>query len=55
MFNRFKDVTSLRASLLEQLGAGFALTASYAEGISQPTFFDLYGFFPGQFLGKSVT
>jgi vitamin B12 transporter len=52
MFNRFKDVTSLRASLLEQLGAGFALTASYAEGISPPTFFDLYGFFPGNFLGN---
>lgn len=52
MFNRFKDATSLRASLLGQLGAGFALTAAYAEGISQPTFFDLYGFFPGNFLGN---
>ncbi len=52
MFNRFKDVTSLRASVLQQLGAGFALTASYAEGISQPTFFDLYGFFPGSFSGN---
>lgn len=52
MFNRFRDVTSLRASLLGQLGGGFALTASYAEGISQPTFFDLYGFFPGNFAGN---
>lgn len=52
MFNRFKDATSLRASLLGQLGGGFALTASYAEGISQPTFFDLYGFFPGNFAGN---
>ena len=52
MFNRFRDATSLRASLLGQLGGGFALTASYAEGISQPTFFDLYGFFPGNFLGN---
>lgn len=54
MFNRFKDATSLRASLLGQLGGGFALTASYAEGISQPTFFDLYGFFPGNFAGNPL-
>ena len=53
MFNRFRDATSLRASLLGQLGGGFALTASYAEGISQPTFFDLYGFFPGNFVGNA--
>ena len=52
MFNRFKDVTSLRASVRQEIGDGFALTASYAEGISQPTFFDLYGFFPGNFLGN---
>ena len=29
------------------MGGGFSLAASYAEGIAQPTFFDLYGFFPG--------
>lgn len=52
MFNRFKDATSLRASLLANVGGGFALTGSYAEGISQPTFFDLYGFFPGSFVGN---
>jgi vitamin B12 transporter len=52
MFDRFRDATSVRASLLGKLGAGFALTASYAEGISQPTFFDLYGFFPGNFTGN---
>ncbi len=51
-FNRFKDATSLRASLLGQLGAGFSLAGSYAEGIAQPTFFDLYGFFPGTFFGN---
>lgn len=53
IFNRFKDATSLRASVLVNVGAGFALTASYAEGISPPTFFDLYGFFPGNFVGNS--
>jgi vitamin B12 transporter len=52
MFNRFKDATSLRASALARVGGGFAVTASYAEGISQPTFFDLYGFFPGNFVGN---
>jgi vitamin B12 transporter len=52
MFNRFKDATSLRASLLAEIGGGFALTGSYADGIAQPTFVDLYGFFPGNFLGN---
>ena len=52
MFNRFKDATSVRASLLGQIGGGFSLAGSYAEGIAQPTFFDLYGFFPGTFVGN---
>ena len=52
MFNRFKDATSVRASLLGQIGGGFSLAGSYAEGIAQPTFFDLYGFFPGNFVGN---
>ena len=51
-FNRFKDASSLRASLLGRLGGGFSLTASYAEGIAQPTFFDLYGFSPAFFIGN---
>ena len=52
IFNRFRDATSLRASLLAKIGGGFAVSASYAEGIAQPTFFDLYGFFPNNFLGN---
>ena len=51
-FNRFKDATSLRASLLAQVGGGFSIAGSYGEGIAQPTFFDLYGFFPNNFLGN---
>jgi len=51
-FNRFKDSTSLRASLLGNVGGGFSLAAAYAEGIAQPTFYDLYGFFPGNFVGN---
>src|SRR5205085_10396655 len=50
MFNRFKDASSVRASLLAKIGEGFSLAGSYAEGIAQPTFFDLYGFFPGSFV-----
>ncbi len=42
----------MRASLLGELGGGVALAGSYAEGIAQPTFFDLYGFFPGNFVGN---
>jgi vitamin B12 transporter len=52
MFNRFKDATSLRASALANLGHGFSVAGSYAEGIAQPTFFDLYGFFPNNFVGN---
>jgi vitamin B12 transporter len=51
-FNRFSDATSVRASLLARLGGGFSLAGSYGEGIAQPTFFDLYGFFPNNFLGN---
>lgn len=51
-FNRFKDATSLRVSLLGEVGGGFAVAGSYAEGIAQPTFFDLYGFFPNNFVGN---
>jgi len=51
-FNRFKDATTLRASALvkpvEQVGIGL----SYGEGIAQPTFIELYGFFPGGFTGN---
>ena len=51
-FSRFKDATSVRASLLGELGSGFSVAGAYAEGIAQPTFFDLYGFFPGSFVGN---
>ncbi|MGH6729321.1 MAG: TonB-dependent receptor domain-containing protein, partial [Sphingomicrobium sp.] len=53
-FSRFKDTTTLRASLLAELGSGFAIAGSYGEGIAQPTFFDLYGFFPGNFVGNPL-
>ena len=52
LFNRFKDATTLRASLLGDLGRGLSAALTYGEGIAQPTFFDLYGYFPGSFVGN---
>jgi len=51
-FNRFRDATTLRASILARIGGGFSIAGSYGEGIAQPTFFDLYGFFPNDFIGN---
>jgi len=51
-FNRFKDATTVRAAGQIGLGGGFALAGSYAEGMAQPTFFDLYGTFPNNFIGN---
>lgn len=52
LFSAFRDSTSLRASVLMRLGGGISLAGSYSEGIAQPTFFDLFGFFPGTFAGN---
>lgn len=52
MFNRFADTTTVRASLLARLGGGFELAGSYGEGIAQPTFYDLFGYYPGSFVGN---
>ncbi|CAN5225292.1 TonB-dependent receptor [soil metagenome] len=51
-FSSFKDATTLRASALVNLAGGFSIAGSYSEGIAQPSFFDLYGFFPGNFVGN---
>ena len=52
VFNRFRDATTVRASLLVKASKTVSFTASYGEGIAQPTFFDLFGFFPGSFVGN---
>ena len=52
VFNRFRDATTVRASLLIKASKTISVTASYGEGIAQPTFFDLFGFFPGSFVGN---
>jgi len=51
-FNRFKDATTARASALVHIGSGLSVAASWGEGIAQPTFTDLYGFFPGGYVGN---
>ena len=51
-FSRFKDATTVRGSALLALGGGLSIAATYGQGIAQPTFFDLYGFFPGSFAGN---
>ena len=51
-FSAFEDATTLRASLLVRPGGGVTLHAAYGEGIAQPSFYDLYGFFPGSFVGN---
>jgi vitamin B12 transporter len=52
MFSSFEDATTLRASALVDLGRGISVAGSYSEGIAPPTFFDLFGFFPGSFVGN---
>ena len=51
-FSDFSDATTARAGALVQIADGWSLAGSYGSGIAQPTFFDLYGFFPGSFRGN---
>lgn len=51
-FSAFADSTTLRATVLFSPAEGWTLHAGYGEGIAQPTFHDLFGFFPGSFVGN---
>lgn len=51
-FSAFEDSTTLRASALLRPGGGIRIHGAYGEGIAQPTFYDLFGFFPGNFQGN---
>jgi vitamin B12 transporter len=51
-FSDFADATTFRTGALVRLGSGLQVVANYGKGIAQPTFFDLYGFFPGSFRGN---
>ncbi|HEX8641489.1 MAG TPA: TonB-dependent receptor [Allosphingosinicella sp.] len=51
-FSAFADATTFRGALLVRPAPGWTLHASHGEGIAQPTFYELYGFFPGSFQGN---
>jgi vitamin B12 transporter len=50
--SQFADATTWRASAAVKPGAGFTLHASYGTGVTDPTFYELYGFFPDFFIGN---
>ena len=45
-------MTTIRGSGLLALTTSVVVSATYGQGVAQPTFFDLYGFFPGSFEGN---
>ena len=51
-FSAFSGATTLRAAVLVRPASRWTMHAAYGEGIAQPTFYDLYGFFPGSFAGN---
>ncbi|HEX8443636.1 MAG TPA: TonB-dependent receptor [Allosphingosinicella sp.] len=51
-FSAFDDATTFRAAVLFRPVERITLHGAYGEGIAQPTFYDLFGFFPGSFLGN---
>ena len=53
-FSAFRDATTVRAALQVKPARHWTLLAAYGEGIAQPSFYDLYGFFPGSFVGNPV-
>lgn len=51
-FSAFADATTVYGGVTARPARGWRLIGGYAEGIAQPTFYDLYGFFPGSFSGN---
>ncbi len=50
--NRFKSATTWRAASAVNLPRGFQVHASYGEGVADPTFTELFGYFPDFFVGN---
>jgi vitamin B12 transporter len=48
----FADATTWRVTAAVKPGAGFTLHGSYGTGVTDPTFFELFGFFPDFFVGN---
>jgi vitamin B12 transporter len=51
-FSAFRDATTIRAGATVKPVRRLNVILGYGEGIAQPTFFDLFGFFPGSFTGN---
>ncbi len=51
-FSAFDDATTFRGTALVRPMSGWTIHASYGEGIAQPSFVELFGFFPGSFVGN---
>ena len=49
---RFADETTFRVGAGYRIGAGTRLRASAGQGIKNPGFFELFGFFDGRFIGN---
>ena len=49
---RFEDATTGRIGAAYKLGRGGRLRASVGTGVKNPTFTELFGFFPGSFIGN---
>ena len=50
--DRFANATIWRAAAAGLLDGGFRAHASYGEGVTDPTFTEQFGFFPGSFVGN---
>lgn len=51
-FSAFADSTTIRAAAIASPAKGLRVHIAYGEGIAQPSFYDLFGFFPGSFVGN---
>lgn len=52
VFSAFDDATTVSSRLTYAFDGGLYATAAYDEGIAQPSFTDLFGFFPASFVGN---
>jgi vitamin B12 transporter len=51
-FSAFADATTFRAGMLIKASEHWRVHAAYGEGMAQPSFYDLFGFFPNSFVGN---
>ena len=51
--DRFADATTWRATAAAALPRGLRVHGSFGEGVTDPTFTEQFGFFPGSFVGNA--